>query len=342
MTTWSQQRNDQNIQHKESSFIAFILICAPTSFHGDPRNISILFRRTLRNMTMSDAGGVINYVRLKAQQIVKEDYRKAKDVLSAAAKSGSYLYPLRGIFYFSTHKALWRPFLSRIFPTLGLAAGVTAAMFFFTYLPQLAVLVFVNGPLAVFTTFLLILNESSTIVNIIARNFLLQDAILDTFDGTLVTRNATGVVKEGRQLRPGNDPVARLGKVMKNPFSKFTATGLIRYVMYLPLNFIPVLGTIFFIVLQGRQRGTSAHGRYFQLKGWSSSRQRDWLERHSSPYTAFGTIATLLEMIPVLSIFFMFTNTVGAALWAADIEQKKTNMVTGTAPALRESAKKAE
>lgn len=112
-------------------------------------------------------------------------------------------------------------------------------MFLFTYLPQLAILVFVNGPLAVFTTVLLILNESSTIINIISRNFLLQDALLDTFDGTLVAQNATDIVSEGRQLKSGSDPIARLGKILKSPFSKFTPKALVRYVMYLPLNFIP-------------------------------------------------------------------------------------------------------
>ncbi|KAI0906709.1 hypothetical protein F4823DRAFT_606160 [Ustulina deusta] len=291
---------------------------------------------------MSDGNSTISRVQAKAQEVAKEDYDKAKVLLSEAAKSGSYLYPFSGILYFFTHKALWRPFLSRLLPTLGLAVGVTTAMFFFTYLPQLAILAFVNGALAVFTTVLLILTESSTIVNIIARNYLLQDAILDTFDGTLVARNAIGIVSEGRQLKSGSDPIARLGKILKNPFSRFTPKALIRYVMYLPLNFIPVVGTIIFIILQGRTRGKLVHGRYFQLKGWSPSQQRDWLQRHNGPYTTFGTVATLLEMIPVVSTFFAFTNTVGAALWAADIEQKSTNMAGGTAPNLRESAKKAE
>ncbi|KAJ3564286.1 hypothetical protein NPX13_g7896 [Xylaria arbuscula] len=280
---------------------------------------------------MSDGKSVINRAGAKAQEVAKEDYEKAKVILSEAAKSGSYLYPFSGIFYFFTHKALWKPFLSRLLPTIGLALGVTSGMFFFTYLPQLAILVFVNGPLAVFTTVLLVLNESSTIVNLIARNFLLQDAILDTFDGTLVSRNATGVVSEGRQLKSGSDPIARLGKIIKNPFSKFTPKAIIRYIMYLPLNFIP-----------GRTRGKSVHGRYFQLKGWSASQQKDWLQQHHVPYTSFGTVATLLEMIPIASTFFTFTNTVGAALWAADIEQKNTEMMTGTAPNLRAAAKKAE
>ena len=112
-------------------------------------------------------------------------------------------------------------------------------MFFFTYLPQLAILVFVNGPLAVFSTILLILSESSTIVNLISRNFLLQDALLDTFDGVLVAKNASGIVAEGRQLKSGRDPMDRLGKILKSPFQKFSPKALIRYVMYLPLNFIP-------------------------------------------------------------------------------------------------------
>ncbi|KAI0503004.1 hypothetical protein F5B22DRAFT_630949 [Xylaria bambusicola] len=291
---------------------------------------------------MSDGHGAINRVQAKAQEVAKEDYEKAKVILSEAARSGSYLYPFSGIFYFLTHRSLWKPFLSRLLPTIGLAVGVTLAMFFFTYLPQLAILVFVNGPLAVFTTVILILNESSTIVNLVARNFLLQDAILDTFDGTLVSKNATRVVGEGRQLKPGNDPIARLGRVIKNPFSKFTPKAIIRYVMYLPLNFIPVVGTIMFIIIQGRTRGKSVHGRYFQLKGWSASQQKDWLQRHHVPYTTFGTVATLLEMVPIASTFFSFTNTVGAALWAADIEQKNTDMTTGTAPNLRAAAKKAE
>ncbi|KAK6956455.1 hypothetical protein Daesc_001733 [Daldinia eschscholtzii] len=250
-------------------------------------------------------------VQTKAQEVAKEDYEKARVLLSEAAKSGSYLYPFKGIVYFITHRSLWKPFYSRILPTLGLTAGVTASMFFFTYLPQLAILVFVNGPLAVFTTVLLILNESSTIVNLISRNFLLQDALLDTFDGTLVAKDAVGIVSEGRQLKSGQDPIGRLGKILKNPFSKFTPKALVRYIMYLPLNFIP---GVFPVV--GREVTLFMAG--------------------------FGTIATLLEMIPVASMFFAFTNTVGAALWAADIEQRNTQMTQGTAPQLRESAKKAE
>jgi hypothetical protein len=58
----------------------------------------------------------------------------------------------------------------------------------------------------------------------------------------------------------------------------------------------------------GRNRGKGVHGRYFQLKNWSGQQQQDWLHKHAGPYTAFGLVATLLEMVPIVSIAFSFTN----------------------------------
>jgi len=284
------------------------------------------------------ASGLAN----KAQEVAKEDYDKARVLLNDAARSGSYMYPIKGIFYFFSHPALWKPLRSKLIPYFTLYSGVLGSMFFFTYLPQLAIMAFVNGPLAVFTTALLILNESATITGIVSKNYLLQEAILDTFDGTMVAKNSTGLVSEGREVKARGDSIQRLGKVIKNPFKRFSINEVIRYVMYLPLNFIPVVGTVAFILLRGRSRGDAVHDRYFQLKGWPTSRKSKWLKDHKGPYTAFGTVATLLEMIPVASILFSFTNTVGAALWAADIEAKESEMASSTAPDLRETAKKAE
>jgi hypothetical protein len=62
-------------------------------------------------------------------------------------------------------------------------------------------------------------------------------------------------------------------------------------------------------------------------------RKRSFLTDHPQ---SFGTVATLLELVPIASIFFAFTNTVGAALWAADLETSAS-----TSPDLKEQAKKA-
>ena len=61
----------------------------------------------------------------------------------------------------------------------------------------------------------------------------------------------TNIVSEGRQVKAGGDPIAKLGKLVKKPFAKYTPQAIIRYFMYLPLNFIPVVGTVLFILLQG-------------------------------------------------------------------------------------------
>ena len=218
---------------------------------------------------------------------------------------------------------------------------------------------FTSGPLAAISAALLVLSESSTIFTILSKSFLIEDALIDTFDGVLVSKNTTDLVSSGRQIKAGGDPMAKLGKLVKKPFTKFTPTALIRYFLYLPLNFIPVVGTIVFVILQGRRAGPVAHSRYFQLKGWNQVQREKHIEEHKAAYTryvksisvlhdiavdfscSFGVAAVLLELAPIASIVFAFTNTVGAALWAADMEKGYINE-HGTAPKLREQAKKAE
>jgi len=57
---------------------------------------------------------------------------------------------------------------------------------------------------------------------------------------------------------------------------------------------------------------------------------------------SFGIPAVLLELVPIAGIFFSFTNTVGAALWAADMEQGRQGSSSTTAPNLRNQAERAQ
>jgi len=72
---------------------------------------------------------------------------------------------------------------SKLLPTIGLGFSVFAGMFFFTYLPQAAILALFNGPLAAISAALLVLSESSTVFNVMARALLVEDSLIDTFDG---------------------------------------------------------------------------------------------------------------------------------------------------------------
>lgn len=277
----------------------------------------------------------------KVKEVAKEEFEQAKVLASDAVRSGAYLYPLKGIAYFFSHRALWRPLASKLIPTLSLGLGVTISMFILTYVPQAAVLTLVNGPLAIVTTVLLVLSEASTIFSVLSKNFLIDDALIDTFDGTLLARNQSALVSRERQMKPsGGDYMARLGKITRGPFEKWSPKAIIRYFLYLPLNMVPIVGTVMFVVLQGRKTGPTAHARYFQLKRMDKRQKEQFIERRKAAYTSFGVPAVLLELIPIAGIFFSFTNTVGAALWAADIEEKSAPGET-TAPGLRSQAEAA-
>ncbi|EUC30745.1 hypothetical protein COCCADRAFT_28419 [Bipolaris zeicola 26-R-13] len=278
----------------------------------------------------------------KVREVAKEDFDQYKQLASDAVRSAAYLYPFKGIAYFFTHRALWKPLAAKLLPTVSLGLGVTVMMFAVTYVPQAALLTLFNGPLAIVTTVLLVLSESSTIFSVLSKNFLIDDALIDTFDGTMVCRNQTALVSNERQVKSGSDPIGKLGKLVSKPFAKFTPKAIIRYFMYLPLNFIPVVGTFIFVILQGRKFGPTAHARYFQLKQMKKQEKERFIEERKAAYTSFGVPAVLLELVPVVGIFFCFTNTVGAALWAADMEQgvhpSGSSQGSTTAPKLRQQA----
>jgi len=262
----------------------------------------------------------------KIKETAKQELNNLQHAATEGVKSGAYVYPFRGILFFLTHKSLWKPLLKKLTPTLGLGLGVTSFMFFFTYLPQLAICFFTSGPLAAFTTILLVLSESSTLTMVLSKALLIEDSLIDTFDGTLIARGQAALVERQRQVKANKagDAIARLGKLAGKPFAKFTPTAIIRYFMYLPLNLIPVVGTVMFVLLQGKKYGPAAHARYFNLKGMTKSQVADWTSERAGAYTGFGIPATLLETVPIAGIFFAFTNTCGAALWAADLEAGNT------------------
>ena len=141
------------------------------------------------------------------------------------------LIQYQGIIFFATHKDLWGPFTARAGRTISLGLGVTSFMFFFTYVPQMAIMAFTSGPIAAISAAVLVLSESATLTNIFSRSFLCEDALIDTFDGTLIARQQESLVAQGRQVKPqsaGRDAVARLGKLFSKPFSKFKPQVLLR------------------------------------------------------------------------------------------------------------------
>jgi hypothetical protein len=72
--------------------------------------------------------------------------------------------------------------------------------------------------------------------------------------------------------------------MVKKPFGLTTA-GMLRRFMYLPLNLIPLVGPLVYLVARGRSNGRLAHGRYFQLKGMRGTQVDGWVEKRAGEYT---------------------------------------------------------
>ena len=113
---------------------------------------------------------------------------------------------------------------------------------------------------------------------------------------------------------------------LTSPLQRFSPEALVKYLISIPLNFIPAIGTILFITLNGRRSGPRFLARYFQLKQYSAQVKAQEVEKRTGSLTAFGVVTVLLGLIPVVGQAFELTNVVGAARMASDLEGKNKSM----------------
>ncbi|KZV71543.1 hypothetical protein PENSPDRAFT_650559 [Peniophora sp. CONT] len=252
----------------------------------------------------------------------KRQVAQVGEVAQDAVLGGVWIYPILGIFYILSHPSLIRPLLPALSKGILIALATVVVFFTFTYLPQVAVLVFVSGPLAFIAAVPLVLGEAYVVINFLTKSLVLGQAGVDLFDAVLVQKGHTALVERGRQVTSSGGKGRQLGKLLTKPLSKFSTDNMVRYLLSLPLNFIPVVGTVFFLGYNGLKSGPGYHARYFQLKGYDKERRQAAIHKRRGSYTAFGTMAMALNLVPVVSILFSFTTSVGAALWAADLESK--------------------
>jgi hypothetical protein len=174
----------------------------------------------------------------------------------------------------------------------------------------------------------------------------------------LLRQGLTKLVSAGRQIEKGTGHGKQLGKLLTRPLQRFSKEAMIRWLISLPLNAIPVVGPACFFLYNGAKSGPSYHARYFQLKALqhkpshmttdqaaqttvesASTRNEDgpvstfdkerFVHDHQGSYSAFGAVAMALNvLVPGGAIFCMMGNQVGAALWAAEMEKSAGGIVT--------------
>ncbi|KZF21753.1 hypothetical protein L228DRAFT_159150 [Xylona heveae TC161] len=239
----------------------------------------------------------------------------------------AWVYPLKGIYFFLSHRYLHPLLRARLLPCFLLSIAVLAILFTFTYLPQVAVLAIFHGRhLAWINGAFLVLGEGAAIVALLFEAFLVDETLVDVFDAVLVDHGLENLVAKRRPVDPygESNPARRLGKpTQSSVYAPFSFRQIIEFVLLLPLNFLPVVGTPLFLILTGYRAGPLHHWRYFKFLEFSKSERKAFVRQRQRAYTAFGTIALILQLIPVLSMFFLMTTAAGSALWVVRLEKQR-------------------
>jgi uncharacterized protein involved in cysteine biosynthesis len=120
------------------------------------------------------------------------------------------------------------------------------------------------------------------------------------------------------------NPVKMLGKPkgLAAEYQPFSFVQLLELAFYLPLNFIPIVGPIAYIMITGSRVGKLSLFRWYKLRGVTRRDMKLDMKRRGWDYLWFGTVCQVMEMIPVVSFFLLMTSTVGSAMWAVEMEKK--------------------
>jgi len=246
----------------------------------------------------------------------------------------SWLYPLKGIFYYFGHPFLYPLLRARLLPCFLLSLFVLGTLFFWTYLPQVALLAIFHGPLAWVNAAFLVLGEGAVVVALLFEAFFVDETLVDVFDAVLIKEGLWDLVAQGRILHPdGENPAKQLGKPMSPAvYSPFSFRQIIEFIIFLPFNFIPVIGTPVFLITTGYRAGPLQHWRYFKLLGLNKKERNAVIKRRNLSYTWFGTVALMLQLVPGLSMLFLLTTAAGSALWVAQLEKRRREVAEGSLP----------
>ncbi|PQE26569.1 endo- -beta-xylanase-like protein [Rutstroemia sp. NJR-2017a BBW] len=246
--------------------------------------------------------------------------RPIKSVVSA-----SFLYPFKGIWYFCADSSFYPLFGRRLIPLTVTSIVVLGLLFTFTYLPQVAFLAIWHGPGAWFNAVFLVLGEGQILIALLFEALLVDETLVDVFDATLIKEGLVDLVSPSRILHyDAPNEVKMLGKPTTSAvYSPFSFRQIAEFIIFLPLNLIPVIGTPAFLLLTGARAGPLHHWRYFKLRGLTKKERKKEINERKWKYTWFGTVALLLQLVPVLSMFFLLTSAAGSALWVVKLEEQK-------------------
>lgn len=246
--------------------------------------------------------------------------------------SPSFLYPLKGIYYFASHRYLHPLLRSRLVPLTLLSTCVLVILFLTAYLPVVAFLAIFHykGSAWVNATFF-ILATGSLLIQVLFEAMFVDHTQVDIFDAVMIGEGYEHLVKNRREVSEDideSDPYKRLGpRDSGAKFAPFSFRQIVEFVVLLPLNFVPFAGVPLFLLLTGYRAGPLMNWRYFQLRQFTKKERNAFIKtkKRRFEYLWIGTVHMILQLVPILAMLFLLTTAAGSALWSVHMEQERQN-----------------
>ncbi len=244
--------------------------------------------------------------------------------------STSFLYPLKGVWYFATHRYLHPLVRGRILPLTLLSVLVLIVLFMTLYLPVVAFLAifhFKGSAWVNATSF--ILGVGALFVTLLFEALLVDRTQVDVFDAVMVAEGYEHLVRSRRPVTEDieeADPLRRLGTRERGAtFAPFSFRQIIEFIIFLPLNFVPFVGIPLFLLATGYRAGPLVNWRYFAVKGFTKKERNEFikLKQRKYEYMWYGVVYMILQLVPLFSMFFLLTSAAGSALWSVHLEQER-------------------
>ncbi|PPQ63196.1 hypothetical protein CVT24_005741, partial [Panaeolus cyanescens] len=317
--------------HDRAQHVGSKLATTQRKVHTLDRKNSELKRFLAKRDNESHVAAVQAYVGLSAttMQHIEQELQHTLKLSKDAFSSGAWIYPIYGAVYLVTNPALLRSLYPVLLRAIATSVAVTFGLFAFTYIPQIALFSVVLGPFAIIPATLLVLVEAYFLTTFITKTFLFRSAQDQIFDSVIQKQGYVYLLERGRTSKRQVDKSAfqDLTEPIAASFGRFSKEGILRYIVTAPLNLIPVVGTVIFLLYNGKKSGPSFHERYFFLKGMDESAAKQLIKQKRGAYTAFvvllfGAAALALNLVPVVGSIFNVASVVGAALWACKFERE--------------------
>lgn len=141
---------------------------------------------------------------------------------------------------------------------------------------------------------------------------------------TLINEGLVDLVAPQRLLFPdAPNAVKMLGKpTSRAEYAPWSTIQVLEMVVYLPLNLIPVVGSPAYIIITGSRLGKLSFYRWYKLRGLHRRERKREADKYAWDFVWFGTMAMILELVPLLAFFFLLTTAAGCGLWVAKLEKK--------------------